>query len=129
MLDKSRLTFVEKDNTNTAEIARFDKLAASWWDPNGQYQQVLAFNACRWKLIEQQITHYFSGCDLSKLNALDVGCGGGLLCEPLARLGMTVTGVDASAMSIAVAQRHAQQGGLAIEYRHCLTDALLKDNR
>ncbi len=129
MLDKSKLTYLNKDNIDAGEIARFDKLAASWWDPNGQYKQVLAFNAARWQLIHQQLKDYFTERNLSELSALDVGCGGGLLCEPLARLGITVTGADASATSIAVAQRHAQQSGLAIEYRHCLAGELIKDNR
>lgn len=132
MLDKSKLTSVKNSNKDTAssngnyspeEIAKFDALAENWWDPNGQYKTALEFNAARVDYFIAQI------CDYYKLNAnddkplkglriLDVGCGGGLVCEPLSRAGAEVTGIDVSEMSIAVAKRHALSSGLEINYVH-----------
>ncbi|BDX08670.1 bifunctional 2-polyprenyl-6-hydroxyphenol methylase/3-demethylubiquinol 3-O-methyltransferase UbiG [Planctobacterium marinum] len=129
MLDKSALQYTKSANTSAEEIARFDALAEAWWDPNGQYRRVLEFNACRWHVIERQIRQHFQEKSLSELSALDVGCGGGLLCEPLAQLGVAVTGIDASEMSIRVAQRHAKASGLSINYRHCLSEVLVDESR
>ena len=129
MLDKSALQYTKSANTTPQEIARFDALADAWWDPNGQYRRVLEFNACRWQVIEQQVRKHFPEKQMSQLTALDVGCGGGLLCEPLAKLGVTVTGIDASEMSIKVAQRHAKASGLSINYRHCLSEVLVDEAR
>lgn len=134
MLDKSQLNHLptvdsELANTTPAEIDKFDKLAGEWWDPDGKYKRVLDFNQCRWQVIENQVkTHFGNNISSLKLNAVDIGCGGGLLSEPLASMGIKVTGVDASEMSIKVAGRHAQQSGLAIEYRHCLSTDLLKED-
>lgn len=129
MLDKSVLKTVAGDNTSAQEIARFDKLAKSWWDPDGQYKRVLDFNACRWQVIEQQISGFAAGKSVQQLSALDVGCGGGLLCEPMAKMGLNVTGIDASQMSIGVAQQHARMSKLEIQYRHCLSSDLLKEGK
>ena len=132
MLDKSELNYLPEakanNNVSTAEIDRFDELAEQWWDPNGSYKRVLDFNHCRWTLIQQQILSHFKVTQLTSLNALDIGCGGGLLCEPLAGLGISVTGIDASEMSVQVASRHAQQSGLNIDYRHCLSTQLLNES-
>lgn len=132
MLDKSQLSHLNVgNNVDHDEIARFDKLAQSWWDPNGQYKNVLAFNQHRWQAILQQVQQHFAltdaSPDLSGLKVLDVGCGGGLLCEPFARLGAAVMGVDASEMSIKVARRHAELQNLNIDYRHCLAEQLPDD--
>lgn len=129
MLDKSALKFSKSSNTTPEEIARFDALAESWWDQDGEYRHVLAFNTCRWQLIEHQIKTHFAGRELSALRALDVGCGGGLLCEPMAGLGMQVTGIDASEMSVRVAQHHARSSGLDIDYRHCLSAELVHEQQ
>lgn len=129
MLDKSQLNHLpESSNTSTEEIAKFDKLAQEWWNPTGKYKRVLDFNQCRWGVIEKQLADYFgSRINTEKLTAVDIGSGGGLLCEPLANMGFQVTGVDASEMSVKVAHRHAQQSGLDIQYRHCLSTDLLKE--
>ncbi|XOV80009.1 MAG: bifunctional 2-polyprenyl-6-hydroxyphenol methylase/3-demethylubiquinol 3-O-methyltransferase UbiG [Aestuariibacter sp.] len=131
MLDKSQLSHLDaQTNVDHDEIARFDKLAHSWWDPNGQYKNVLAFNQHRWQAILQQVQQHFAitgAPDLSGLKVLDVGCGGGLLCEPFAKQGAAVMGVDASEMSIKVARRHAELQNLSIDYRHCLAEQLLDD--
>lgn len=126
MLDKSQLNHLP--NTSSDEIAKFDALAQQWWDPAGKYKRVLDFNQCRWQVIEQQLISFFcERLQQEQLSAVDIGSGGGLLCEPLSRLGFQVTGVDASEMSVKVAQHHAQQSGLSIDYRHCLSSDLLAE--
>ena len=133
MLDKSKVTgSVSNDNICEQEIARFNALAEEWWDPNGKYKTALAFNAARTEYMIAQLASCHerepssSDC-LEGLRILDVGCGGGLISEALAKRGAMVTGVDASAMSIGVARRHAQQSGLSVDYRHCLASQLLAE--
>jgi len=104
------------------EAERFGKLAADWWDPNGASAMLHKLNPVRLKYIRDQIDQHWQ-CDecsrtpLAGKTALDVGCGAGLLAEPLARLGAKVTGIDASPEVIAVAQEHAAWQGLSIDYR------------
>ncbi len=104
------------------EAAHFGKLAKNWWDPKGSSAMLHRLNPPRLKYIRDQIDRHWQGdgvgfTPLAGKRALDVGCGAGLLCEPLARLGATVTGVDAAAENIGVARAHAAQSGLAIDYR------------
>ena len=123
MLDKSeRTASVKKDaNLSEEEVARFDTLAKEWWNPEGKFKTALAFNAARVELIIKQMEKHFSApASFDGLSVLDVGCGGGLICEPLARKGATVTGIDPSGVSVQVARRHAQSNGLDIDYRHQL---------
>lgn len=107
---------------NPAEIAKFEAMAAEWWDLNGKFKPLHMLNPCRLDYITRQIAAEF-GRDLAAdrpfdgLRLLDIGCGGGLLCEPMARLGTTVVGVDAAPRNIPVAQIHAEQSGLTIDYR------------
>ncbi len=119
-------------STNTvdpSEIAKFNAMAAEWWDPNGKFKPLHMLNPCRLDYITSQIAGEFDR-DLSAalpfkgLRILDIGCGGGLLCEPMARLGATVVGVDAAERNIPVAQAHADQSGLTIDYRHTTAEAL-----
>jgi len=104
------------------EAERFGKLAADWWDPNGASAMLHKLNPVRLKYVRDQIDQHWQ-CDecsrspLAGKTALDVGCGAGLLAEPLARLGATVTGIDASLEVIAVAEAHAARQGLTIDYR------------
>jgi 2-polyprenyl-6-hydroxyphenyl methylase / 3-demethylubiquinone-9 3-methyltransferase len=104
------------------ESERFGKLAGDWWDPNGASAMLHRLNPVRLKYIRDQIDQHWQ-CDecsrrpLDGKTALDVGCGAGLLAEPLARLGAQVTGLDASPELIAVAREHARAGGLDIDYR------------
>ena len=106
-----------------AEIAKFEAMAAEWWDPNGKFKPLHMLNPCRLDYITAQIAAEFDR-DLSTpqpfsgLRLLDIGCGGGLLSEPMARLGAQVVGADAAARNIPVAQLHAEQSGLTIDYRH-----------
>lgn len=104
-----------------AEVAKFSGLAGQWWDPFGPMAPLHAMNPTRVRYVRDRLCAQFgrdpSGKDpLAGLTVLDIGCGAGLLCEPLARLGARVTGIDASAAAIMAAQTHAAGGGLAIEY-------------
>jgi 2-polyprenyl-6-hydroxyphenyl methylase/3-demethylubiquinone-9 3-methyltransferase len=105
-----------------AEAAHFGKLAKDWWDPKGSSAMLHRLNPPRLKYIRDQVDRHWHGdgvgfTPLAGKSALDVGCGAGLLCEPLARLGARVTGLDAAAENIGVARAHAAQSGLAIDYR------------
>jgi 2-polyprenyl-6-hydroxyphenyl methylase/3-demethylubiquinone-9 3-methyltransferase len=111
------------DSTIVAsEVAQFSGLAADWWDPSGSSAMLHKLNPVRLKYIRDQIDQHWQ-CDecsrtpLAGKTALDVGCGAGLLAEPLARLGATVTGIDATPEVIAVARAHAEAMGFAIDYR------------
>jgi 2-polyprenyl-6-hydroxyphenyl methylase/3-demethylubiquinone-9 3-methyltransferase len=118
--------------TNTidpAEVAKFEAMAAEWWDPNGKFKPLHMLNPCRLDYITTQIAAQF-GRDLKAprpfegLRLLDIGCGGGLLSEPMARLGATVIGADAAGGNIPVARLHAEQSSLDIDYRHCAAETL-----
>jgi 2-polyprenyl-6-hydroxyphenyl methylase/3-demethylubiquinone-9 3-methyltransferase len=105
------------------EAAHFGKLAADWWDPEGSSAMLHRLNPLRLTFIRAAIDAHWHGDPrsvkpLSGKSALDVGCGAGLLCEPLARLGAAVTGLDAAEENIAVARDHAVNAGLAVDY-HC----------
>ena len=104
------------------EAAHFGALAADWWDPKGSSAMLHRLNPVRLGFIRDAIDRHWQGDvrarkPLSSKTALDVGCGAGLLCEPLARLGAEVTGVDAARENIAAAQIHADRMGLSIDYR------------
>ena len=112
-----------------AEVAKFEAMAAEWWDPNGKFKPLHMLNPTRLDYITRQIAAEF-GRDLTTplpfagLRLLDIGCGGGLLSEPMARLGAEVVGADAAPRNIPVAQIHAQKSGLTIDYRHTTAEAL-----
>lgn len=129
MLDRSQL--VGKSNYDPKEIAQFDEMAQEWWNPSGKFKTVLAFNEARSAFIHRQIAQHFSVPvqDFSSLSALDIGCGGGLLSEPLAKKGAQVSGIDASSVSIEVAKAHARQSGLTIDYRHMLSSDLSNEEK
>jgi 2-polyprenyl-6-hydroxyphenyl methylase / 3-demethylubiquinone-9 3-methyltransferase len=115
-----------------ADVARFSAIAESWWDPNGKFAPLHRFNPIRLDFIREQALVRF-GCDararapFEGLRLLDIGCGGGLLCEPMTRLGFAVAGVDASERNIEVARAHAEAMDLAIDYRCSTAEALLGD--
>ena len=111
------------------EIAKFEAMAAEWWDVNGKFKPLHMLNPCRLDYITTQIAAEFDR-DLKTrepfkgLRILDIGCGGGLLAEPMARLGADVVGADAAERNIPVAQVHAEQSGLDIDYRHTTAEAM-----
>ncbi|MFV0490277.1 MAG: bifunctional 2-polyprenyl-6-hydroxyphenol methylase/3-demethylubiquinol 3-O-methyltransferase UbiG [Pseudorhodobacter sp.] len=114
-----------------AEVAKFEAMAAEWWDPTGKFKPLHMMNPCRLDYITTQIAAEFAR-DLKTtkpfagLRILDIGCGGGLLCEPMARLGADVVGADAAERNIPVARLHAGQVGLDIDYRHCTAEDLVE---
>lgn len=116
------MTKASSSTIKPEEAAHFGALAADWWDPKGSSAMLHRLNPVRLGYIRAAIDLHFH-CDSSLLKplagrrALDVGCGAGLLCEPLARMGATVTGLDAAPENIAAAKAHAQPQGLAIDYR------------
>ncbi|MDC0659311.1 bifunctional 2-polyprenyl-6-hydroxyphenol methylase/3-demethylubiquinol 3-O-methyltransferase UbiG [Leisingera sp. SS27] len=118
-----------QSTVDPAEIAKFEAMAAEWWDPNGKFKPLHMLNPCRLDYITSQIAGEF-GRDLRSQNPfeglrlLDIGCGGGLLSEPMARLGATVVGADAAEGNLPVARIHAEQSGLEIDYRHTTAEAL-----
>ncbi|WP_340240945.1 bifunctional 2-polyprenyl-6-hydroxyphenol methylase/3-demethylubiquinol 3-O-methyltransferase UbiG [Sulfitobacter pontiacus] len=118
-----------QSTVDPAEIEKFQAMAAEWWDESGKFKPLHMLNPCRLDYITAQIAGEFDR-DLKSpepfrgLRILDIGCGGGLLSEPMARLGATVVGADAAAGNIPVAQVHAQQSGLEIDYRHTTAEAL-----
>jgi 2-polyprenyl-6-hydroxyphenyl methylase/3-demethylubiquinone-9 3-methyltransferase len=120
---------IDAGTIDAAEVARFSRLAGQWWDPRGPMAALHKFNPVRLAYIRDHVAGHF-GRDpdrldsLAGLRMLDVGCGGGILSEPLARLGASVAGADPSDSNIAVAQRHAAQSGLTIDYRNTSAEAL-----
>lgn len=113
----------EGSTIRAEEAAHFGQLAADWWDPRGSSAMLHRLNPVRLAFLRDAVDTHWGGDSrslrpLAGRSALDVGCGAGLLAEPLARLGATVTGVDAAAENVAVARAHAEAGGLAITYRH-----------
>ena len=115
-----------------AEVAKFEAMAAEWWDPEGKFKPLHMLNPTRLDYITSQIAAEF-GRDLkgeapfAGLRILDIGCGGGLLSEPMARLGAEVVGADAAERNIPVAQVHAEQSGLEIDYRFTTAEAMAAD--
>ena len=106
-----------KNNTiNKKEIEKFSKIASEWWDPKGKFKPLHKFNPTRIKYIKDNSIEHFKleskNLPLKNLKILDIGCGGGLLCEPMRRLGANVTGIDASEKNIKVANIHSKQNNL-----------------
>ena len=106
---------------NKEEIQKFSRLADEWWDVNGKFKPLHMFNPIRIEYITENIRNYYKIKNnktnyLEDLKILDIGCGGGLISEPMARLGAKVTGIDASEKNIKVAKLHAKNSGLQIKY-------------
>ncbi len=114
---------------NKKEVEKFSKLAGEWWDPNGKFAPLHKFNPIRIHFIREKLVSHFnlnpkSEKPLKNINVLDLGCGGGLLAEPIKRLGANITAVDASKKNIEVAKLHAKQMNLKINYINCLPENL-----
>jgi len=108
------------NSVNKKEIEKFSKMAAEWWDPSGKFKPLHKFNPIRIRYIKENIISSFKlkskKKPLDKINILDIGCGGGLLSEPMTRLGANVTGIDASSKNINIAKLHAKKNKLKINY-------------
>ena len=131
MRDTGRETS-EGANVDPAELEKFARIAAEWWDPFGKFGPLHKLNPVRLAFIRDEICiqtgrDRFAKRPLEGLTLLDVGCGGGLVSEPMARLGAQVTGLDAAAENIGVAKLHAEQSGLSIDYRAGLLEDLLAE--
>ena len=107
-------------SVNKKEIEKFSNIADEWWDPHGKFKPLHKFNPIRIKYIKENIIEQFKiktkANPLSGINILDIGCGGGLLSEPMCRLGANITGIDASVKNIKIAKLHAKKNGLKIDY-------------
>ena len=108
------------NSINKKEIEKFSNMAAEWWDPEGKFKPLHKFNPIRIKYIKENVIKEFQlknkKYPLSGINVLDIGCGGGLLSEPMCRLGANVTAIDASNKNIAIANLHAKKNNLKINY-------------
>jgi 2-polyprenyl-6-hydroxyphenyl methylase / 3-demethylubiquinone-9 3-methyltransferase len=129
MAETARTTTVDP-----AEIERFSRIAEEWWDPKGKFAPLHQLNPVRIGYLRDRAAAHWqrdalSGSPLDGLDLLDIGCGGGLLCEPMARLGAKVTGVDAAERNIATASLHAEGQRLAIDYRATTAEALAAGGR
>jgi len=118
------LTTVDK-----IEVEKFSKMAQDWWNPNGKFKPLHVFNPTRISFIKDKLLSHFklssnNETPLKKLKILDIGCGGGLLCEPLSRLGAAITGIDPSSDNIEVAKLHSKEMNLNIEYICCSPENL-----
>jgi 2-polyprenyl-6-hydroxyphenyl methylase/3-demethylubiquinone-9 3-methyltransferase len=111
------------------EVAKFSAIADEWWDPSGKFKPLHKFNPERIRFVRDRVAQHF-GRDLSQdkpfagLKLVDIGCGGGLISEPMARLGFEVTGLDAAEKNVRVAQLHASRSELKIDYRHTTPEQL-----
>lgn len=117
-------------SVDPAEVARFSAMAAEWWDPTGKFRPLHQLNPVRLAFIRDQIAARYGRDPLAErplrgLRVLDIGCGGGLVAEPMARLGAEVVGIDASAENIGIARAHAAESGLDIAYRAAAAEDLV----
>lgn len=109
---------IQRQTVDEAEIAKFSAMAGDWWDETGKFRPLHQLNPIRLAYIrDTAMVHFGHPATLEGLSLLDIGCGGGLIAEPLRRLGAVVTGIDASERNIGVANYHAEQMGLTIDYR------------
>ena len=118
-----------RPSVDPEEVEKFSRMAADWWDPDSKFKPLHKFNPVRLGFIRDTICEHFglSGATPYKgLRILDIGCGGGLVCEPMARLGAQVTGVDAAEANVKTASVHAEEQGLKIDYRHGVAEQLLE---
>ncbi len=122
---------MSKTTKNQAEVNQFDRLGADWWDEDGPMKPLHRLNPVRIDYLKSQICAHFdrdtnADLPLKGIKILDVGCGGGLVCEPLARLGATVTGLDAAPNNIRIAAEHAEGQDLKITYKNVLAEDLAR---
>ncbi|MGA0616770.1 bifunctional 2-polyprenyl-6-hydroxyphenol methylase/3-demethylubiquinol 3-O-methyltransferase UbiG [Paracoccus sp. KR1-242] len=124
----------QTSSIDPAEVAKFQAMAAEWWDPQGKFKPLHMLNPTRLDYVTAQIAAQFgrdrdTAQPFAGISILDIGCGGGLMAEPLARLGATVTGADAAEGNITIASLHAKEQGLPIEYRATTSEALAAEGK
>jgi 2-polyprenyl-6-hydroxyphenyl methylase / 3-demethylubiquinone-9 3-methyltransferase len=127
----------DEPSIDPEEVARFDRLAETWWNPHGPMRALHQFNPVRVGFLSRLFSEHFRavlpeltpGRPLAGLTVLDIGCGGGILSEALCRLGATLTAIDPAPTNIAVARRHAEQAGLAIDYLCTTAEALAEEGK
>lgn len=118
-----------RPSVDPAEVEKFSRIAAEWWDPDSKFKPLHKFNPVRLGYIRETICKHFGRSGerpLEGLRILEIGCGGGLVCEPMARLGATIVGVDAAEANVKTASVHAAEQGLDIDYRHGVAEQLLE---
>lgn len=130
---ETTLNSSENVSVDPSEVAKFSAIASEWWDPKGKFRPLHKFNPTRLQYLRQKIVEHFdldrkAIQPLKNIRLLDVGCGGGLVCEPMARLGANVTGLDASEENIKTASVHADEMGLSIDYRAGTIEALIQED-
>jgi 2-polyprenyl-6-hydroxyphenyl methylase/3-demethylubiquinone-9 3-methyltransferase len=123
-----------QSTVDEGEIERFSRIAEEWWDPTGKFAPLHRLNPVRLGYIRDRAADHWkrdplSGSPLNGLSLLDIGCGGGLLCEPMTRLGAQVTGIDAAPRNVATARLHAEGQGLDVDYRETTAEALAAEGR
>lgn len=123
-----------RSTVDACEIANFAAVARAWWDPNGEFRPLHQLNPVRLTFLRDQLARHFGRDPTSTrpfkgLTLLDIGCGGGIVAEPLARLGFAVTGIDADATAIRIAHTHAADAGLVIDYRQAAAEDLAQARR
>ena len=130
-MDRARRhdSYGRPERVDNADVARYDRLGEAWWDPKGAMAPLHRLNPTRIRYIRDHLVRHFAVPDgaalpLDGLRVLDIGCGGGLLSEPLARLGAQVTGIDPAPNNVAIARRHAEDGGTAVDYRTATAEDL-----
>ncbi|MCP8938948.1 bifunctional 2-polyprenyl-6-hydroxyphenol methylase/3-demethylubiquinol 3-O-methyltransferase UbiG [Alsobacter sp. SYSU M60028] len=121
-----------RGSVDAGEVERFDRLARTWWDPSGPMKPLHRLNPVRLAFIRDRVAERLgrdprSGQPLAGVSVLDVGCGGGLLCEPLARLGADVTGIDPAPTNVEVARLHAERSGVAVTYRQSTVEKIVAE--
>jgi len=126
-------SIVAETSIDVAEVEKFSRMAAEWWDPNGKFWPLHAFNPVRLKFIREFAAEHFARDPkalrpFEGLNLLDIGCGGGLLSEPMARMGFAVLGADPSEKNVRTAEAHAAGSGLALDYRAVTAEGLVEES-
>lgn len=129
MTEAARNTLDPRTTIDQSEVDRFSAMAAEWWDPTGKFKPLHKFNPVRLAYLRDRICENFgrgpkSHLPLSGLRILDIGCGGGLLSEPIARMGATVVGADPSEKNIGIASTHAAETGTSVDYRAVTAEQL-----
>ena len=114
-----------KNTVNKEEIEKFIKIASQWWDPKGKFRPLHILNPIRLTYIKNTIINHFKSDNFKKISLLDIGCGGGLVSESLAKIGFNVTGIDAATENIEIAKNHAAATGVKLNYLTCTAEKMV----